>query len=166
MKIEGRIHELPGYAKQFIAAFVIVLSIGYFTGLQFVRQTGSHTPDGIEENYLGNEELEEASVLKFRKGEREMLTILHTHVLSISFIFFLLGGLVAITSLPKKLKAFLMIEPFVSIVVTFGGIYLMWKGYLWMKWIVMISGTLMTLAYIAGAVVVLIQLLKTKNLNN
>ena len=102
MEFHGRIHRFPIYVKQFIAAFVIVLSIGYFTGLQFVRQTDSDHPSGIEENYLGNEEIEEVSVMKFKKGEREMLTILHTHVLSISFIFFLLGGLVSLNFCAKK----------------------------------------------------------------
>ena len=143
-------------------AFVLVLSVGYFTGLLFVRQTDSVRPDGIEENYLGNEEIEDAKVMKFQKGEREMLTILHTHILSISFIFFLLGGLVSITSLPKRLKGFLMIEPFVSIILTFGGIYFMWKGIIWMKYVVMISGSLMTAVYIFGAGAVLFQLSKKK----
>lgn len=166
MQLHGLIHSLPVYVKQFLVAFVIVLSIGYFTGLQFVRQTESDHPAGIEENYLGNEDIDDAAVMKFKKGEREMLTIIHTHILSISFIFVLLGGLVAITSLPRKLKAFLMIEPFVSIVLTFGGIYLMWAGVLWMKWVVMISGTLMTLVFIASALLVLIQLLKRSNINN
>jgi hypothetical protein len=162
MQLDGLIHTLPNYVKQFIAAFVIVLSIGYYTGLQFVRQTESDSPSGMVENYLGNEDLEEVAVMKFKKGEYEMLTLLHSHVLSISFIFFFLGGLIAITSLPKKLKAFLMIEPFVSIIFTFGGIYLLWKGILWMKWVVLISGILMTAVYIVGALVVLIQLLKRK----
>lgn len=162
MQLHGRIHNLPSYAKQFIAAFVIVLSVGYFTGLNFVRQTESTDPSGLEENYLGNEEVENPTVMKFKKGEREMLTILHTHILSISFIFFMLGGLVAITSLPSKLKAFLMIEPFVSILLTFGGIYFMWKGMLWMKWIVMISGILMTVVYVVAAGAVLLQLVTSE----
>lgn len=161
MQLHGRIHSLPRYAKLFIASFVIVLSIGYFTGLQFVRQTDSDTPAGMEENYLGNEESDaDLEVMKFKKSDREMLTILHTHILSISFIFFLLGGLVAITSLSSKLKAFLMVEPFISIVLTFGGIWLMWEGILWMKYVVMISGTLMTLVFLLSAGLVLAQLVK------
>ena len=162
MKFDGQIHTLPKHIRLFIAAFVIVLSIGYCTGLLFVRQTDSMWPDGIEENYLGNEDIENVKEMKFEKGDREMLTILHTHVLSISFIFFMLGGLVAITSLPKKLKTFLMVEPFVSIIFTFGGIYLMWKGLIWMKYIVMISGILMTAVFIVSAGVVLFQLAKRK----
>ncbi len=166
MQLHGRIHYLPSYAKHFIVAFVIVLSVGYITGLQFVRQTDSDDPVGIEQNYLGNEHIEEVKVMKFKKGEREMLTILHTHILSISFIFFLLGGLVSITSLPKKLKSFLMIEPFFSIIFTFGGIYLLWKGVLWMKWVVMVSGVIMTLVFITAAILVLIHVYKKPIINN
>ena len=162
MELNGLIQTFPKHIKLFIAAFVIMLSIGYLTGLLFVQQTDSMRPDGIVENYLGNEEIENIQVMKFQKGEREMLTILHTHILSISFIFFFLGGLVAITSLPKKLKTFLMLEPFFSILFTFGGIYLMWKGILWMKYVVIISGTLMTIVFITSAGTVLYQLAKKK----
>lgn len=162
MQLDGLIHTFPKHVKLFIAAFVVVLSVGYITGLLFVRQTDSTTPNGIEENYRGNEADAEATVMKFEKGEREMLTILHTHILSISFIFFFLGGLVSITSLPKKLKSFLMVEPFFSIVFTFGGIYFMWKGISWMKYIVMISGMLMTTVFVLSAGLVLFQLLKRK----
>lgn len=162
MQVHGLIHDFPKYVKLFIAVFVIVLSIGYFTGLLFLRENDSISTVGIEENYMGNEEVENVKEMKFEKSEREMLTILHTHVLSISFIFFFLGVIVAITSLPKKLKVFLMIEPFFSIVVTFGGIYLMWKGISWMKYVVMISGILMTIVFITSVGTILFQLSKKK----
>ena len=155
MQLNGLIHTFPKHVKLFIAAFVLVLTVGYVTGILFVRQTDSISPDGIEENYLGNEDVEEVSVMKFEKGAREMLTIIHTHILSMSFIFFLLGGLVAITSTPKRLKSFLMIEPFFSVLITFGGIYFMWKGMHWLKYIIMISGVLMTLVYFVAAGIVL-----------
>jgi hypothetical protein len=160
VELHGLLQRFPKHIKMFISAFVIVLSIGYITGLQFVRQTESIVPNGLEENYLGNEDQEDVQVMKFKKGKREMLTIIHTHILSMSFIFFLLGGLVSMTTLSNKKKAFLMIEPFVSIILTFGGIYLMWLGMSWMKYIVMLSGTLMTTVFIVSAGVVLFQLSK------
>lgn len=160
MQLNGLLQTFPTHVKLFIAAFVVVLTVGYVTGLTFVRQTDSDSPEGIEENYLGNEEVEDAEVMKFEKGAREMLTIIHTHILSMSFIFFLLGGLVSMTSLPKKLKSFLMVEPFVSILLTFGGIWLLWMGYDWMKYIVMFSGILMTVVYFLGVLAVLRDLAK------
>ena len=163
MELHGLIQTFPKYVKLFIASFVVVLSIGYSTGLLFVRQTQSVSPDGIEQNYLGNEDIENVKVMKFEKGAREMLTIIHTHILSMSFIFFFLGGLLAMTSIPKRWKAFLMIEPFFSILITFGGIYFMWMGVIWLKYIVMLSGVLMTLVYFVSAGVVLYECFKNKN---
>lgn len=159
-KFNGLLLGFPKEIKLFIAAFIVVLSIGYFTGLLFVGQTSTTTPHGIEENYLGNESDEDAEVMKFKKSEREMLTIIHTHILSMSFIFFLLGGILLLTKLPKKLKMFLAVEPFVSIILTFGGIYFMWQGLNWMKYIVMISGIFMTTVYVTSSSIILVQLFK------
>ncbi len=144
--------------KIFVAAFVVILSIGFYSGLLFVSQTSSSSPDGIVENYNGNEENEEAEVMKFKKSEHEMLTIVHTHILSMSFIFFLLGVLVWMAILPKKLKLFLTVEPFASVLLTFGGIYFVWKGILWMKYVVMLSGFLMTATFTISVILVLHQL--------
>jgi len=116
----------------------------------------------MEENYLGNEEVEDAEIMKFKKSEREMLTIVHTHILSMSMIFFLLGALVWITKASKKLKLFLTVEPFFSVILTFGGIYLLWTGILWMKYVVMFSGFLMTATFLVSALLILTQLLRKR----
>ena len=134
------------------------MSIGFYTGLLFVGEKSSANPNGIEEQYLGNESDEDAEVMHFKKSDQEMLTLVHNHILSMSIIFFLLGILVAITRLNKKLKLFLMIEPFLSVVLTFGGLYLLWCGLLWMKYIVMISGIFMTLTFTFSMLVILKQL--------
>ncbi len=162
MQYNGLLLTLPKEVKYFLATFIVVLSVGYFTGLLFVNQTDTTRPSGIEENYLGNEEDVEANVMKFKKGEREMLTIIHTHILSMSFIFVLLGVIMLFTKLPTPFKMFLIIEPFFSIILTFGGIYLMWAGMLWMKYIVMISGVLMTLIFTTSVLIALYQLLFKK----
>ena len=158
MDYNGLLSTFPKEIKLFIAAFVIILSIGFFTGLLFVSQTSTTSADGLVENYNGNEEDEEAEVMKFKKSEREMLTIVHTHILSMSFIFFLLGGLVWLTNLSKKLKLFLTVEPFVSVLLTFGGIYFIWTGVLWMKYVVIFSGFLMTATFTISSILVLYQL--------
>ena len=166
MQLHGQIHSFPKEVKILILAFLIMLAMGYTTGLLFVSNTNSNTPNGMVENYLGNEDDDEALEMKFKKSDREMLSILHTHILSTSFIFFFLGALLALTSLQKKLKTFLMLEPFLSIVLTFGGIYLMWKGILWMKIIVMISGIVMTAVFYIGTLLLIIQLFKKPEITN
>jgi hypothetical protein len=146
--------------KFFLIAFLVALSVGYFTGINFVRVTESSTPKGVVENYNGNENVSEATTMKFKKGKREMLTIIHTHILSISFIFFLLGILVWGTDQSIWLKSFLTIEPFISVLTTFGGIYMLWLGYSFFSYVVVFSGILMTLSYILGVLVVMKDLLK------
>jgi|GEM_PF-280820 len=158
MVYNGLLGTFPKEIRLFIAIFTIVLSIGFFTGLLFVRQTEATTPDGVEQNYLGNENEElDVQIMKFEKGEREMLTIIHTHILSMSFIFFLLGGLVWLTKFKKNWKLFLTIEPFISVLLTFGGIYIMWTGIVWFKYIVIFSGILMTISFSFSALLVLYQ---------
>ena len=150
MQIHGIISQFPKEVKLLIFAFMITLSIGFFSGIRFVNDTSNSNPQGIEERYLGNEENEAATTMQFKKSKAEIMTLVHNHILSLSVIFFLLGGIVATTGINKKLKSFLMIEPFVSVLLTFGGIYFMWSGLLWMKYVIMFSGILMTITFSAS----------------
>ena len=155
MQIHGIISQFPNEIKGLIFAFIITLSIGFYSSISFVNTTSKSNPQGIEERYLGNEENEMATTMQFKKSKAEILTLVHNHILSLSVIFFLLGGILATTSVHKKLKLFLMIEPFVSILLTFGGIYFMWSGFVWMKYIIMISGMLMTITFFASTFYIL-----------
>ncbi len=160
MKVHGIIHTFPREIKILITTFLILLSIGFFTGLTFVNDTTKMAPGGIEEQYLGNEVDEDATVMKFKKPHREILTLVHNHILSLSVIFFIVSLILSTTSINKKWKHFLMFEPFVSVLLTFGGIYLMWSGVAWFKYIVMLSGMLMTFSFVIAVIIILQQLLK------
>ena len=76
-----------------------------------------------------------------------------------------MGVLVWLTTLHKNWKLFLTIEPFVSVILTFGGIYLLWTGILWMKYIVIFSGMLMTATFTASSLIVLVQLAKKRGVD-
>lgn len=141
------IHTLPRPMKALVGVFVVVLSIGYFTGLAFVEDTTNASPSGIIENYNGNEDNEEAPEMIFKKSDHEMLNIIHTHILSMSIIFFILGLLTYGVRMNQSLKLLLIIEPLLSVILTFGGIYLIWLGQEWMTYVVMISGALMTMSF-------------------
>lgn len=145
------------------ACFLVVLSVGFFTGIRFVGETDSTTPEGLIEHYNGNEQDEDVMVMKFKKSAQEMLTIVHTHILSMSMLFFLTGFLLAQTPINQRLKLFLIVEPFVSILLTFGGLYLIWFGLEWFRYIVIFSGIAMTLAYSAAVFIILkyLQLFKS-----
>ncbi len=158
MQTHGAIHQFPKEIKLLILVFVCTLSIGFFGGISFVRDTTNSNPSGIEERYLGNEHDEAATTMKFKKSSGEIKTMVHNHILSLSVIFFLFAIILSTTSINKKLKLFLMIEPFISIICTFGGIYLMWTGITWMKYVVMISGLFMTLSFSLGILMIFNQL--------
>lgn len=165
MQVAGIIQTFPKEVKLLIATFIVVLSIGFYTGLLFVGETSSANPNGIEEQYLGNEADEEAIVMKFKKSEKEMLTLVHGHILSMAIIFFLVGAILSTTQLNLKFKTFLMVEPLISVLLTFGGLYFLWKGMIWMKYVVMVSGTLMTLSYTLSIIIILKQLLSKKTVS-
>ena len=152
--------------KLLITLFLVVLSVGFYSGLFFVNTTSKMSVQGVQENYLGNEIDENATEMKFKKSEREMLSILHSHILSMAMIFFFTGLLVSITSLKRRLKIVLMIEPFFSVLFTFGGIFLLWKGILWMKYIVIFSGTLMVITYTLSVLSIFRDLYFSANFKN
>ena len=131
--------------------FVLSMTIGYFTGFNFIYNTTKLEPKGIEENYNGNEEDEEAETMMFKKPEKEILTTIHTHILSFTLIFIAMGTTLLAVQMPQKVKSILLLEPFISIIVTFGGIWFLWKGIIWMKYFVMISGMLITLSFVLMA---------------
>ena len=154
-----KINSLSELSKEFkylIATFGLVTSIGFISSVVFVDYSNSTTPNGLVEQYNGNEFSEDdIDVMKFKKSEREILTIIHSHILSMSVIFFLMGFLVCMTNINFRLKLFLAIEPFVSILLTFGGIYLLWLEILWFKYVVIFSGVLMTLSFLLSAFLIL-----------
>ncbi|MBK5210315.1 MAG: hypothetical protein JJE44_12570 [Flavobacteriaceae bacterium] len=164
MQIHGLIHQFPKEIKSLILIFIGVLSIGFYGGLSFVNNTTAMSSSGIESHYLGNEDDEAAEIMEFKKSESEILTIVHSHILSLSVIFFLLSLILATTSINKKFKYFLMIEPFLSIILTFGGIYILWSGITWFKYVVIFSGILMTFSFVSATLAIGYQILFSKRL--
>lgn len=154
-KWNGFLRIIPASAKWMVGLFVIVLSIGFYSGIRFVEHTTDFNPQGVEEQYIGNEDDEEAEELKYEKTTQEMFTTMHTHFMSLAMVFFLTGILTLLTKADKNMKRFLAIEPLISVIVTFGGLILMWKGVLWMKYIVILSGVLMTLCYTGCVLLIL-----------
>lgn len=163
MQVHGLIHQFPKEIKTVLFIFTIVLSVGFYGGLSFVSDTTSMQTSGIETHYLGNENDEDAEIMKFKKNKREILTVIHNHILSLSVIFFLLSLILSTTSINKKLKYFLMVEPFLSVLLTFGGIYFLWSGILWFKYVIIISGIFMTLSFVIATIAILYELLFSKS---
>lgn len=151
---EGYIADFSKELKVLTTLFLITLSIGFYLGLGFVNHTTNNEAKGIVENYNGNEADETAETMKFKKSKHEIFNILHTHFLSLSVIFFLLGFLLYGVKMNSLWRNFLMIEPLLSVLLTFGGIYFLWQGLEWMAYIVLFSGILMTVSYSAAVLLI------------
>ncbi|MCB9336074.1 MAG: hypothetical protein H6586_07985 [Flavobacteriales bacterium] len=160
MKLRGTLSVLPKEAKILIFCFLITLSFGFYTGLIYVRENTNASFSGIEEHYLGNENNEDATEMKFKKPKKEIITMVHNHVLSLSIVFLIISFLVLLTDIQPIFKKILVVEPFVSLLLTFGGIWIMWSGVMWFKYIIMISGILMTITFTTSVLIIIFQLLR------
>lgn len=154
-----QLSNLPSLLKVSLSIFLFALAFGYFSSFDLLKQTTDLNSKGVEENVLGNEMDAEAKELKFKMSERELHGIIHTHVITLSIVFIFLQILLYFSSASLFLKTFLMIEPILSIITTFGGLWLLWLGYSWVKYLIMISGTLMHLSLALILIILLYDLL-------
>lgn len=160
MNYLNNIQNFPGHVKKFIFFFLLALTFGYVTGFSFIYNTTHLNPQGLEENYNGNEDNDEAETMLFKKSEREILSLIHSHVISFALIFLATGVLLLSVPMNDQLKQFMLIEPFVSTILTFGGIWMLWKEMIWFKYIVMISGFFLTLTFFVSVFMIVRGLIK------
>lgn len=161
--MQTQLHTLPKLLKNCLAVFLVTLAFGYLSGVNLLKHTTDFKSQGIQENVLGNELDESAEALHFKMSERELHGIIHSHVVSLSVLFLALALLFYFSSYSTTLKSILMIEPMVSLVATFGGLWLLWKGVVWMKYIIMLSGILMHLSFVLLIVLLLRELVFKKS---
>ncbi|MBU2492868.1 MAG: hypothetical protein KJ571_09615 [Bacteroidetes bacterium] len=125
MKYE--LNKLDKSLKNFLASFLIVLSIGVGVGLIFVNQTTNFSAEGAVERFNGSGEYEDDNFEikeNYAKSVSEMLMTTHNHIIGFSFIFFMNGLIFYFNSIIKGFwKNFLLIEPFLSILLSFGSIW-------------------------------------------
>lgn len=161
---DGYLTSLPRELKWVVVLFIITVSVGFYIGIGYVNETTDANSKGIVENYIGNESDELAKVMRFKKSKHEIFSILHTHFLSLSVIFLIISLLLYGVPMNIRLRKFLILEPLLSVNLTFGGIFFVWLGFEWVSYIVMFSGMLMTVCYSASVVLILFGLTKN-NIN-
>ena len=117
--------DLPKGIKYFLAAFLLLMSIGVTIGLVYVYETTEMTADRTEEHYAGSTSEDDIDIPeKYPKEFESMLLTTHTHLISFSFIFFFLGLIFYMNSIiTGGWKTFIIIEPFISVLITFGSIW-------------------------------------------
>ena len=161
-----RLQDAEMTVKVFLTAFIFVLTVGYAVGLLFVEHTTAMSPAGVGSEFAGSEGMSAAGEMHFAKSPYEMFVFIHNHVISLSVVFFCLGSIFFFSSLVSdRLKRFLMIEPLIAIVTTFGGIALVRFVAGEFVWVVLISGVSLGLCYLLVIAIILYELwipVKTK----
>jgi hypothetical protein len=140
--------DVPPAFRTLARWVVIVQLVGYTTSLVFVWRTTRLHPPGIEARYRGTDPEANAGAMQFPKSFAEMLTITHTHLLSMAVIFLLTGIGVALCSRPsERWKRFLIAEPFAALLVSFTAMWLMRYADPRFSWLLEASSALLAVTF-------------------
>jgi len=126
----------------------IVQLVGYTTSLLFVHHTTGLTPAGVASHYRGADSTASEAAMEFPKSYSEMLTITHTHLLSMAVIFVLSGLALALCERPSESwRRGLIVEPFVALLVSFSAMWLMHYVDARFSWLLSASSAIMAATF-------------------
>ena len=87
-----RLFHLPVKIKIILFCIVINLTIGVGIGLYYVGNTTHFSSVGTTEHFVGSEIIAEFDIPeKYPKHINELLTTTHNHIISLTFIFIIIG---------------------------------------------------------------------------
>jgi hypothetical protein len=153
--------DAPAPLRTLARWVAIVQVVGYTTSLVFVWHTTHLVPPGVAARYRGAdpEATPPGAALQFPKSLAEMLTITHTHLLSMAVICTLTGlGLALCARLPERRKRLLIAEPFVALLVSFSAMWLMRYVDARFAWLLEASSALLAVTFYLQSYLVLREL--------
>ena len=144
-----RLYELPRKLKLLCFLTVFNLTIGVGVGLYYIGYTTQYSPSGTSEHFAGSKVSDDFDIPdKYPKPLSELLNTTHTHVISMTFIFLIIGGIFYFNSIiTGSMKIILIVESFISIIVTFSGIWLVRFIHPGFSYLVILSGILMYMSF-------------------
>ena len=139
---------LPPAIRTLARWVTIVQLVGYTTSLVFVWHTTQLVPAGVAGHYRGTDPDSTTAAMQFPKSFAEMLTITHTHLLSMAVIFVLTGlGVALCARLSERWQRFLIAEPFVALLVSFTAMWLMRYADPRFAWVLEASSSILAVAF-------------------
>ena len=155
--------NLDKTAKIFLSFFLSTMLIGILTGLGYVYFTTNMSPSGTIEHYRGSEILDDEIPEEFPKPLEEMILSTHAHVNSFALISLIIGAIFYFNSIISGgLKLILMIEPFISTIITFLSLWLLRYIDDQFVYLVIVSSFLMYIFWIIMILTCLYDILKNK----
>ena len=131
--------------KKILIYYLITLGVGFSLGVLYVYLNSEFSSSGMIEQYLGNNDDWEP---KLPKTLQDLVSHTHEHITMFSIIFLSLGLIFLYNSTINGFwKRFLMIEPFLSIIITFGGFFIIRYVTTTFSYIVIISSLLMYICF-------------------
>ena len=152
---------VPAPVRTLARWVAIVQLVGYTTSLVFVWHTTRLVPPGVAARYRGSdpEAAPPGAALQFPKSLAEMLTITHTHLLSMAVIFTLTGLALALCArVSDRWKRLLIAEPFVALLVSFSAMWLMRYVDARFSWLLEASSALLAVTFYTQSYLILREL--------
>ena len=151
--------DVPSPIRSLARWLTIAQMVGYTTALLFVLHTTKMVPSGITERYRGSDSTAVEGEMQFPKSYAEMLTLTHTHILSMAVIFALSGlGVSLCSRLSPGLRRFLIVEPFVALLVSFSCLWLVRYVDPRFSWLLELSSSIMAITFYVQSFLILTEL--------
>ena len=156
-----KLYEFPNKLKLLCFLTVFNLTVGVGVGLYYVGYTTQYSSIGTSEHFAGSKVSDDFDIPdKYPKPISELLNTTHTHVISMTFIFLIIGGIFYFNSIiTGSMKIIIIVEPFISIIATFGGIWLIRFIHSGFSYLVILSGILMYMSFFIMAITIFYELL-------
>ncbi len=142
--------ELDGTYKLMIASALFSVTVGVLIGLGYLYYLTSYSPQKAIENYRGSEvENKEIDIPEhYPKPVSEIFITTHNHIIGFTLIFIFVGAVFTMSSIINGFwKKFLLVEPFVSIVISFLCLWLIRFISHYFVYIMIVSSILIYLSY-------------------
>ena len=139
------LQTLDSSLKKLLIYYLITLGIGFSLGVLYVYLNSELSSSGMIEQYLGNND---EWAPKLPKTLQDLVSHTHEHITMFAIIFLSLALIFAYNNTIKGFwKRFLMLEPFVSIIITFGGFFVIRYITTNFSYIIMISSSIMYICF-------------------
>ncbi len=151
----------PQQVRRFVFIYTVIITAGFMTGLAFLNVETKLAPSGIRDHYKGTDPNQDlSSEIKFEKSAEDLLLTTHNHILGLSSVFFITGGLFWFTGwFSDRIRLVIMTEPLIALITTFGSVWLLRfiPGMDWIVWLTALSGMSMFLFFGLMAVAILVE---------